>query len=419
MSPNHFIPALLSLVFVSLCYADDFKVADAPKSITSIMSSDIIKLGAQIIGDSADYVRGEDHTLLDKVNNRLIVFGMNHRIFSIDLTTGKTYLLAQTPVMPGGAQFDPQDPSKILFCGTKEEGRPYPAGIKTGVYQLDMSVYPAQVKLLLGKVFVDRVPKGNDGIAYSIDRSPRMTLSSLSETNPQARDFGICDDVAVSADGQRIYIAEPYSTAGGGFGDEKSAKVNQREILMASQNGKLWMFDRKNEVVHLMGTRFAFVDGIAIENLNPNQQEESILVTELARYKLHRFNLKDGGFETLFENMPGMPNSMAIDENGYVYMALNKMRTGLFNFLINSNSLIKEIILAVPSSLKPIPKETGFLIFKPVGKKLVPAYYTVHDGSKMMSVISLTPNLATQEIYLSIFDPSYKGVYKIPMPKLF
>lgn len=388
-------------------------------------SADYIKNSVSTLGDTALYIHGQDHTLLDQKNRNLYVFGMDHKIYAVDLETNKTHFVAITPVMPGGAQFNPADPSKIIFCATRLEGHRYHSEAETGVYELDLAKSPAQVHLLLARVFKDQYSGRGEGVYYPPAKAPTISLDDLAkpENEKIRRKFGICDDVTVSKDGQRIYIAEPYQTSGGGFGDETSGHMNQREILMSSQNGKLWMFDRKNSKISLLATNFSFVDGIALEQFDSAGRETSILFTELAKYRLIRLNLRaeSSEFQVLYKDLPGMPNSLTIDPNGRIFMAFNKMRTKILDILYNNplfTNFFKEVALSLPSWLKPVPKETGFLVLSPNSKNTYdPYYYTVHDGSIFTSLISLSPDFQNNKIYLSIFDTRFRGIFQIPMPE--
>lgn len=131
---------------------------------------------------------------------------MDHTIYMIDLKSEKTYFIAKTPVMPGGAAFNPADNSKIIFCATKLQDHQYSYPAETGVYELELSTNPAQVNLHLSEVFKDKYSGAGEGVVYNLSTAPTINTQVLAQPKyePIRRKFGICDDVAISKDGQRI-----------------------------------------------------------------------------------------------------------------------------------------------------------------------------------------------------------------------
>lgn len=416
---------LILFIFSALVYASNFEVGNPSNDfVTRKTQDDFIKKNIELLADTAEYIRGKDHTLFDKKHNRLIVFGMDHKIYSVDLNNNKTSIVAEVPVMPGGGRFVSGN-NKVIFCATREQNIQYTDSAQTGIYELDMSTNPAQVTPLLTWVFKDGPNPDSDGETFSLESAPKEDVARLNEKNSNARRMGICDDAAISDDGKRIYFVEPYETPGGGFGDEITGELNRIEILMATQHGKLWMFDRERNTLSLLATNFAFVDGIMLERKDSNGMEESLLFTELSRYKLIRLHLKGkiGKYEVLFKDLPGMPNAIESDEFGNIYMAFNKMRTPVLNKLYNLKPLwlrnfVKKFSLMLPNKLKPIPKESGFAVFASDCKgSYTPIYYTVHDGSIVTSIIALAPDRVRNKLYMSIFDRRFSGVYQIPIPE--
>tara|TARA_B110001454_G_C12723212_1_gene435877 strand:+ start:21698 stop:22966 length:1269 start_codon:yes stop_codon:yes gene_type:complete len=402
--------------------ATEFNVGAPPEIFKINQSADNFENTHSIIPETEKYTSGQDHILLDRKKNRLLVFTLDQTLISVDLKDNTIKMLGHTPGMGGGAKFDPNNPNKVFFCATKEEGKVYPPTIETGLYEVDLSNDRPRFRLILSRVLKDKPDLEKNGTVYSIKDAPQISLSDLDKSN-DTRPFGVCDDIAISKDGQRIYIAEPYDTQDGGFGDEFNGKTNQEEILMAKQNGKLWMLDRNSEKLFLLGTGFAFLDGILIEKYDSYGRETSLLFTELSRYRLLRLNISDSSaeLEKVFENLPGMPNALEVDDLGRIYMAFNKMRSFSLDLSINFpifKRAFQKFLLKAPQFLKPIPKETGIVTLEiQPDDTYKPVYYTVHNGSLITSISNVVPDFKNDKLYFAIFDRRYPGIHAISIPE--
>ena len=417
-----FISAIFSISLIAR--ASDFNVGKVPDSIKRIRADGDFGKNLKYLAGTEKDLRGQDHILLDAAQGRLIVFGMDQKIYKVDLATHTTQFLAYSPGVAGGAKIDPLNPQKIIFCSSQEDGVLYPPTIQTGIYELDLSAQPAVVTPKILRVLKDTILNSKtEGVIYSKNQAPKISISKLATDLAATRPFGICDDLTISSDGQRVYIAEPYGTQGGGFGDEFTGKTNQEEILKAKQNGKIWLWNRTQNSLSLIGTHLAFVDGIAlVPNAAAAADVDTLLFTELSRYRLLRSEIGDNQTDTkvVLQNLPGMPNALEVDQQGRVFMAFNKIRSFSLDLITNFpifKKFVQSVVLKLPQALKPVPRETGFLILSPNSEKgYDPLYYTVHDGSLLTSITNVVPDFQRRRLYLAVYDRRYPGLYMVPMP---
>ncbi|MDF3822033.1 SMP-30/gluconolactonase/LRE family protein [Leptospira sp. 96542] len=345
---------------------------------------------------------GHDDIIFDGKNNIAYASGMDGWIWKLNFREEKATQWIKTPVNPAGMQFANSEKNKILVCASKLGGESYNANDRVGLYEIDTKTKTTTPLIIDLPITVDPEPN------FIAKKSNRLKFK-LKDLNAQnSRPFALCNDLAVSADGNRIYLTEPFVRENASMG---SGAVP--EAIGLYPHGKLWMYDRKENSISLMLDGFTFIDGILLESNNLNV-EESVLFTETTKFRIIRAYIagwKEGDFEVLHENLPGLADGMERDDKGNIWVGIIKRRSGVMNFLHN-NSWLKSFVLSLPQKLLPISKQTGILALSPDAKK--PLYYVMHDGSKITDISVAVP--FKDRIYFPSFDKKSKGLYSMPSP---
>lgn len=355
----------------------------------------------------APEIPGHDDIVFFEERKVAFVTGMDGFIWKVDLETNKAEQFIKTPLVPPGARRHPVQKNKIVFCASKLHGRKHPDSEKVGLYSLNVDT--RTIEPILQRVFdPEPVTPLADvrGIVYTDKNAPSMTLDEISGS--KGRDMPFCNDLAISADGNRIYFTAPYSYAGasmsgGTFG----------EAITLARNGFLWKYDVSSRVLSLVARDFNFIDGILIEEV-PGACEESVLITETTKFKLDRFFIAGknaGTHQVVWEHLPGMPDGMDRDSQGRIWIGFVKKRTPIVTWA-HANPWIKNLFLNLPAFLLPVPKETGILGLSKDAS--TPLYFAMHNGSRVQDVAVVVPY--KDRLYLPAFTEHGHGLHSIPVP---
>lgn len=378
-----------------------YKLGNVPDSISEANKPDPFLTNLNV---SLPELPGHDDLIFDNQNQVAYASGMDGWIWKLDLKTKSATAWIKPPVNPAGLQFANKTNESILVCASRLGGVTYEETQQVGLYEVNIKT-KVVVPLL---VTLPKIGNSDFETVYSGSKRPTFALKDLNESNSRA--FSLCNDLAVSNDGNRIYISEPFERSDAAMG---SGAVP--EAIGLYPHGKLWMYDRKQNTVSLVMSGFTFVDGIIIAD-HSNSEEESVIITETTKFRIIKANIngkKEGSFEVLFENLPGLADGLERDSKGRIWMGIIKPRSGLVN-LIHNNPWLKPFLLSLPQRILPIAKKTGILVLDPSGKKAL--YYTMHDGSKIKDISVAVPNLDT--VYFPSFDTSSRGLYSIPTATL-
>lgn len=343
---------------------------------------------------------GHDDLIFDSERKIGFASGMDGWVWKLDRNTGKSEAWVKPPVNPAGMQFSDSKKEKILVCASRLGGESYTEENRVGLYEIEISSRKIRPILLdLPKIDKEEFEK-----VYATGERPTLKLKDLGPSN--SRSFSLCNDLAVSKDGERIYITEPFERENAAMG---SGAVP--EAIGLFPHGKLWVLDRKEGTVSLALNGFTFVDGILLEE--SNGEEKSVIFTETSKFRIIRafFSGKNQGkSEILFENLPGLADGLERDDKGRIWTGIIKPRSKLVNF-VHGNPWLKPFLLSLPQSILPIAKKTGILVIDSEGRK--PLYYHMHDGTRIKDISVAVP--FEGRVYFPSFDKTSRGLFSLSM----
>jgi sugar lactone lactonase YvrE len=345
-----------------------------------------------------------DEVLLNGAETIAYVTTIDGWFWKVDLVSGTAEPFVDTPLMPAGARFAPDDSQLIYFCASRLYGQEYPATDRVGLYKLDIGtkkITPIVLDLPISP------ETGGEPIVYSVESRPSLSTNMKLENTSRPLEF--CNDLDISADGRRLYFTEPFSygvpSMGGGG--------TFREALALAHNGRVWRHDLDTGETSLVAQNLIFPDGILVEE-NTKGREQSLLITETVNFRLLRLYMEGdraGEIEPAIENLPGMPDGMDRDSMGRIWIGLLKQRSATID-KIHKNPWIKHILLRLPVGLMPVSSETSVLGLSKDGK--TPIFYTLHDGSFTTDISAVIPG--KKGLYLATVGLESKGLYSIPYP---
>lgn len=357
-----------------------------------------------------------DELVIQSGLGRAFGAAMDGWIWRIDLRTNMAEPYVQAPLLPAGMVIDPSNSDRIYFCASRASADQNDA--PPGVYALDISSkqiqaiglrVPKMPRSASGDSLVDpesaaNRTKGNIGRIYIPGQGPRIPLNSEA-----GRPVEKCDDLAISADGQRIYFTEPYDHPGAILGVSWQSFA---EALTLGENGRVWLYDLADESAQLIAEGYSYLDGILLEN-GADGRETALIVGELSKFRLLRLALRgpDSMQDSIFvEGLPGLPDGLDRDEQGRIWIALVKMRSGLLN-TVHAYPFLKHLLLRVPYDMLPISKQTGLVVVSPEGR---PLHVAVHGGELFSNIIVVVPG--PDQVYLALYHPDQKDLLSIPYP---
>lgn len=378
-----------------------FELGETPDSIETVKATaDPFYKGLTAV---ATDLPGHDDVIFDDAQNAY-ASAMDGWIWKIDLNAGTAEQWVRPPVNPAGMRFASAQKDSILVCASRLGGESYTEDQAVGLYEVqteDGSIRPLVTRLPI----VSSEPLEH---VYSPTERPQMALDALNQTN--SRPFALCNDMAVSADGLRVYITEPFERPDAAMG---SGAVP--EAIGLFPHGRLWMLDRKKETISLILTGFTFVDGILVEQAM-NGPEESVIFSETTKFRLIRAFIdgqEAGTSQVLFADLPGLADGLDRDEQGRIWVGILKRRSALINF-VHRHPGLKPVLLAIPQSILPVSADTGILVLDEKAER--PLYYLMHDGSKIRDISVAVPHAG--RVYLPSFDKKSRGLLSVSIADL-
>jgi sugar lactone lactonase YvrE len=379
-----------------------FIIGPVPQSIIDVKTDndfiyDTVKTIAPEIG-------GYDDVYLQEDRGVAYTTGRDGWIWKVDLKKETGERFVDVPVMAAGLHRIPGEKTKIITTNSRRGGETYPENEKVGLYTLDLAT--KEVVAL-----VTRVPHSDDGTkpkVFATGKQQRVRVDSLDESN--SRLLAICNDAAVSADGKRIYFTESYVTDGATMGGPGSINT----IIMLGNTGRLWMYDAEDQTVGLIGSGYAFTDGILMEG-DGNGPEESVLLTDNVRFQMHRVHLagdRAGESEVLWKDLPGLADGMRRDSKGRIWVTFIAERGPQLTWA-HANPEVKPFLLKNPQLISLAPTNS-LLLLSPDAS--TPLWFTSHYQTRVTAIAAVTPEASGKYLYLSNFSEKTPGLHRIDSP---
>ena len=377
-----------------------FMVGDVPQAILDVKTE--VDYIYDTVQTTAREIPGYDDVLLADEENRAYLTGRDGWIWTMDLGTGEAKQLVDVPLMAAGIQRIPGNDDEVVITISRRGGASYPPGEQVGLYTLNLSTQEVTP-------LVVRVPHSDDvsePTVFATADQERAKVASLDDTN--SRPVALCNDAAVSADGKRVYFTESYVADGATMGGIASL----RTLVMLPTTGRLWMYDMEKQTVGLVANGYSFTDGILIEG-DGSGPEKSVLMTDNARFQLHRIHLagdKAGESEPIWRDLPGLADGLRRDDQGRIWLSIITNRGTQLDWM-HANPVVKPFMMEHPELIS-LPSMTSLLLLSPDAS--TPLWYTEHPQTRVTSIAAVTPG--TSGIYLANFSDKTPGLHRIDSP---
>lgn len=366
------------------------------------------------VDHSADFARalqvlpsdmpGHDDLVFLHGGQQALASGMDGKLWLYDFTSRQAEVFLDTPLMAAGLHESPGDPDTLYFCASHLWGDHYPATERVGLYRLQLSTRR------LTPVVLDVPDTAIDGPkVWPLDdaRAPRLIQGSA---DAHKRPLAFCNDLEISADGQRIYFSEPFAYAGASMGGGTLP-----EVLAYHGNGRIWQHDLATGETRLVAAGYFFPDGI-LYDLHPGQaRETSILTSQTAGFRITRLFVagpRAGTDEVVLDGMPGMCDGMDRDTKGRIWCGMYARRSALISWL-HEHPWLKHILLRLPLNWMDQPRETGVLALS--ADAATPLYSAWYEGPKAVHIASAFPGPDGQ-IYVTPFSREHRGLVRFSDP---
>lgn len=334
----------------------------------------------------------------------------DRRIWKVDLATHAAEPFVDAAMMAWGIHEAPGDPNHVYVCvaGSYDKRE---AGAPAGLYRLALDTRRVEpIALRVPDTVIDH----DRPVVHADDDPKAPELRSDGGGGGPGRPLVVCDNLAVSEDGRRIYFSEPFAYPDASVDDALD------EAIALARNGRLWRHDLDTRTTRLIAEGFHFINAVLCDPHPGRPREESVLVSQTSLFRLTRFHLrgpKAGTFEVVLDGLPGTPDGMDRDAAGRIWIALFVERGRLLTW-VHAHAWIKPLVMRLPSRLLLSQvQRTGVLVVSPDGSK--PLYAAFHKGPELSSISSAVP--APGGIYLanvSLRDPdrSPDGIQRLKWP---
>jgi hypothetical protein len=333
----------------------------------------------------------------------------DRRIWKIDLATHAAEPFVDASLMAWGIHEAPDNPNHVYLCVAGAYDKRV-AGKAPGLYRLALDTRLVEpIALQVPDTVIDH----EHPVVYA-DGDPKAPELRRDGSSGPSRALVVCDNLAVTEDGRRIYFSEPFAYRNASVGDALD------EAIALARNGRLWRHDLESGTTRLIAEGFHFINAVLCDPHPGQPREESVLVSQTSLFRLTRFYLrgpKAGTSEVVLGGLPGTPDGMDRDSAGRIWLAIFVERSKLLTW-VHANAWIKPLIMRLPSKLLLSQvQRTGVIVVSPDGSK--PLYAAFYKGSALSSISSAVP--APSGIYLanvSLGDSERKrnGIQRLKWP---
>jgi sugar lactone lactonase YvrE len=216
--------------------------------------------------------------------------------------------------------------------------------------------------------------------------------------------FGFTDDLAITRDGATIYFTDAST--------RNSIERFTEDLLEHQTTGRLLAYDVAAKKVTRLADGFAFINGITF-----GPDEDSVVVTETATYRLSRVWVKDvpgharGSRELFGEVLPGFPDNVRYSPSRRVYwVAVGSPRNPLVDALAGW-PFLRDAITRLPKAVQPAPVRHAIALAVDEQGKLVdsPQYASPDSYSPVASVLE-------RDGYLYLGSFAREGLARVRLP---
>lgn len=270
----------------------------------------------------------------------------------------------------------------------EEDGGGYAPIANTGGRPLGIFIHPD------GSVIVCDAKKGLLKVA---DGGQITSLATEADGVP----LGFANDLAVSADGSKVYFTDSSSK----FGYPHSTE----DIVEHGGRGRFLVYDFASGKAHVLLRRLQFANGVAL-----GLDEAFALVNETGSYRILRYWLKGekaGTSDIFADNLPGFPDNITFNGKNRFWVALYAPRTPVADRLAPYPFLRKVVMRALRYLPAPIEPEAFALAFDPSGKLGANLQYDGPDAFFPVTSVREHPN---GYLYFGSLTQESLGRMKLP-----
>jgi len=358
---------------------------------------------AQLEHIAAD-IPGYDDIVFLLDGRTALVSAMDGQIWSFDRTTQKALPLVDVPLMAAGMHESPTHPDEVYFCASRLWGETYPASERVGLYRLRVASRAIEPVVLDVPTAADVGEK-----VWPLD-DPTAPHLRVGAPGTSSRPLAFCNDLEISADGQRIYFSEPFAYAGASMGGGTVP-----EVIAYRGNGYVWQHDLAQGETRLVAQGIHFPDGI-LYDLHPGQaREDSIVTSQTTGFRILRLYLRGpraGQSERVMDGLPGMCDGMDRDREGHIWCGMYARRTGFITWL-HEHPWLKHVLLRLPLNWIPQPNTTGVAALSSDASSVL--YSAWYDGPQVTHIASAIEG-PDGYLYLAAFSRKHLGLTRLKNP---
>jgi DNA-binding beta-propeller fold protein YncE len=216
--------------------------------------------------------------------------------------------------------------------------------------------------------------------------------------------FHLTDDLAVTADGSKVYFTDASSKYG--------YRHSTDDIVEHAGHGRLLVYDFTTGKTQVLLRNMQFSNGVA---LGPD--ESYVLVNETGNYRILRFWLKAekaGTSDVFADNLPGFPDNITFNGSDRFWVAIYAPRSSIADRLAQYPYARKMVMRVLKFLPPPLKRQTFALAFSPSGRLVANLQY---EGSDAYSPITSVREHSNGYLYFgSVTADSLGRMVMPPLP---